>query len=201
VLDVGSRDVNGSVRPLIEQLGASYYCGVDIEPGPGVDELCSAEALVSRFGVEAFDIVVSTEMLEHVRDWRAAISNMKRVLEAGGRPARDNPVARLLLHGYPYDFWRYESDDMRRIFSDFEIAALEPNPIAPGIFVKARKPTGWEPAPLDDVRLWSVIGKRRVADVSRHAGQALMARRRLRARVAPFVPASVRRLIRARRGT
>jgi hypothetical protein len=36
VLEVGSRDVNGSVRPLFP--GAAYW-GIDREPGPGVDEV------------------------------------------------------------------------------------------------------------------------------------------------------------------
>ena len=36
VLDVGSLDVNGTYRPLIEGRGWSY-CGLDIRRGPNVD--------------------------------------------------------------------------------------------------------------------------------------------------------------------
>src|SRR5512133_1128292 len=67
VLEVGSQNVNGSLRSYVEGLGPSRYFGVDMTPGDGVDEVCSAEKLIERFGVDAFDVVISTEMLEHVR--------------------------------------------------------------------------------------------------------------------------------------
>src|SRR5262245_27728467 len=84
VLEVGSRDINGSLRPYIASLGPRSYVGVDSERGPGVDEVCPAEQLIHRFGSESFDLVISTEMLEHVRDWRAVVSNLKRTVRPGG---------------------------------------------------------------------------------------------------------------------
>ena len=60
VLDVGSYDVNGSVRDGIEMLGCAEYIGVDMRDGPGVDEVCDTVKLVERFGVESFDIIIST---------------------------------------------------------------------------------------------------------------------------------------------
>ncbi|MEZ0346221.1 MAG: methyltransferase domain-containing protein [Infirmifilum sp.] len=59
------------------------YVGVGIEPGLFVDVLAPAEGLVERFGEDSFDVVISTELLEHVREWRLAVSNMKRVLKPG----------------------------------------------------------------------------------------------------------------------
>jgi len=42
-----------------------------------------AEKLVEYVGPESFDIVISTELLEHVQNWRLVINNMKSVLKHG----------------------------------------------------------------------------------------------------------------------
>jgi SAM-dependent methyltransferase len=85
VLEVGSKYVNGSVRPLIERfLSPKEYVGVDIEPGKFVDVVLPAERLVEHFGPESFDVVIATELLEHVQDWRLVVNNMKAVLRRGG---------------------------------------------------------------------------------------------------------------------
>ena len=82
VIEVGSKYVNGSVRPLIEKfLKPKEYVGVDLETGKFVDVVLDAEKLVDYFGKESFDVVVSTELLEHVTDWRSVINNMKEILK------------------------------------------------------------------------------------------------------------------------
>lgn len=64
-------------------------------------------------------------------------------------------------HGYPYDYWRYEIEDMYKIFSDFEILVIERNPLAPGVFLKARKPIDWESNDLSRIALYSIVLGRR----------------------------------------
>ena len=85
ILEVGSKYLNGSVRPLIENFcSIMEYVGVDIEAGKFVDVVLPAEKLVEYFGPESFDVVISTELLEHVQNWRLVINNMKSVLKRGG---------------------------------------------------------------------------------------------------------------------
>jgi SAM-dependent methyltransferase len=172
VLEVGSRDVNGSVRPLVECARPARYVGVDIEEGPGVDEICDASQLVSRFGAEQFDLVVSTELLEHVRDWRLAVSQMKEVLRVGGTLLITTRSKGFGVHAYPYDFWRYEIDDMRRIFSDLDIQSLERDPTRPGVFLKASKPHDFRATRLDEVKLYSVVKQRHALSVTESEVQA-----------------------------
>ena len=162
VLEVGSKYVNGSIRPLIERfLCPREYIGVDVEPGRYVDVVLSAERVVEYFGKESFDAVISTELLEHVRNWRAVVDNMKKVL----KPNRHIYVTTRSLgfpcHMHPHDFWRYEIEDMKIIFSDFEIRRLRRDCQEPGVFLKATKPPNWIQADLSAVSLYSMILGRR----------------------------------------
>jgi SAM-dependent methyltransferase len=140
VLEVGSLDVNGSARSVIESLGPGSYTGVDIQTGRGVDRVVSVSFLVDVFGSEAFDIVVSTEMLEHVQDWRWAVTQLKRVTVPGGRLVLTTRSPGFHHHGYPHDFWRFTEDDIRRIFSDMDDVSVRSDPSSPGVFVSARRP-------------------------------------------------------------
>ena len=50
VLEVGSRGPDLSVRGYVTTHEPATYVGVDLFAGPGVDVICPAEQLVSRFG-------------------------------------------------------------------------------------------------------------------------------------------------------
>src|SRR2546422_11563577 len=80
VLEVGSMDVNGSLRAIVQRMAPSGYVGVDIATGPGVDVVCRVSELVARLGEAAFDTGISTEMLQPGRDWPAGAPNMKPAL-------------------------------------------------------------------------------------------------------------------------
>jgi SAM-dependent methyltransferase len=166
VLEVGARDVNGSLRPYIEELHPGSYIGVDVETGPGVDEICSAEDLVLRFGSECFDVVICTEVLEHVRNWHRICSNLKGVLKAGGLLLATTRSKGFSRHAYPYDYWRYELSDARAIFSDLDIMVLKADTMAPGIFVKACKPKQFSENNLKKYRLYSMIKLKRCTTVT-----------------------------------
>lgn len=169
VLEVGSRvvqDPSMTLRHHIESLGPDLYLGSDMESGVGVDVICRAEELVRSYGSpEGFDVVVSTELLEHVRDWRAAVSNMKQILKTGGVLLVTTRSLGFPYHGWPSDHWRYELNDMERIFCDMKIEELEPDPKEPGVFLRARKPDGFVEADLEGVRLYSMVAGRRVRRV------------------------------------
>lgn len=163
VLEVGSKYANGSIRPfIIKYLHPEEYIGVDISTGLYVDEVLCAENILSRFGRESFDVIITTEMVEHVKDWRIVMSNLKNVLKEGGLLILTTRSIGYPYHGAPYDFWRYEVEDMKDIFSDFSIELLEKDSLYPGIFLKATKPHGFQEGSVDNVMLHSMVLNRRI---------------------------------------
>jgi len=167
IIEVGSYDVNGSLRPIIESWGEpGEYVGIDIEKGQGVDFICSAEKIVEKFGKESFDVVISTELLEHVRDWRKVITNIKNVCKSNGLVLITTRSYGFGYHAYPNDFWRYELDDIKYIFSDFEILAFQNDDRDPGVFIKAKKPIKYTEKDLATYKLYSVVVNKRVRQIT-----------------------------------
>jgi SAM-dependent methyltransferase len=139
VLEVGARDVNGSVRPLFAQ--AASYTGVDFIEGAGVDAVMNAHALA--FADASFDAVVSTEMLEHDDEFWLSVKEMGRVLKPGGLlilTARGNGF---MPHDYPFDYWRFMPASFSKLLT---LAGCEPLEVRedwqgghPGVFGVGRK--------------------------------------------------------------
>lgn len=78
VLEVGSYDVNGSIRSLFD---ATHYVGVDLIPGPGVDVICPGQDFRTT---QKFDVAVSTECFEHNPFYIDTFLNMTRHVREGG---------------------------------------------------------------------------------------------------------------------
>jgi SAM-dependent methyltransferase len=79
VVEVGSRDINGEIRSLID---AGTYIGIDLEDGPGVDVVADC-----RFWEPPWkaSLVVCAEVLEHAGDPRAVVDACISYLRPGGR--------------------------------------------------------------------------------------------------------------------
>ena len=144
VLECGSCDVNGSVRPYVESLGPTKYLGVDASSGPRVDLVVDCETLCDEVGAAAWDVVISTEMLEHVRDWRTCVTQMADALTEDGLLLVTTRSPGFPYHPFPEDHWRFTVAVMAQIIDAVGLVtlALEPDPEAPGVFVLARRPPG-----------------------------------------------------------
>lgn len=165
VIEIGACDVNGSLRQLIQSWEPKLYVGVDIEKGKGVDVICSVEELLDHFGPRQFDVVIATEVLEHVRNWRKAISNIKNI-------CRDNGIILITTrsygfgyHAFPYDFWRFEIDDMKEIFSDCKIEKIDRDEPEAGVLMKAKVPKRFIEKDLSHYELHSIILEKRCRDI------------------------------------
>lgn len=151
VLEVGSLDVNGSVRHLVTSRRPWSYLAVDALPGPGVDRVLDAADLVSTFGTDSFDVVLCCEMLEHAADWHVCVQEMVEVLRPGGVFVVTTRSPGFAYH-HPPDHWRYTQAAFVEICrrSGLELLVLMDDPEFPGVFVKARKPMDWR-APVESL--------------------------------------------------
>lgn len=163
VIEIGSMNIGGSLRPIVESLKPGSYIGVDIQMGPGVDRVCKAEDLIKEFGRDKFDLLICTELLEHVEDWRSVMHNLKQVIKPGGAILISTRSRGFMYHGYPFDCWRYEISDMEYIFSDFDIKVLKRDPQVPGVFLLAVKPPAFIENETSGLELMSVVLKKRVS--------------------------------------
>ena len=149
VLEVGSYNVNGTVRPLVLRHGPASYLGVDQTPGPGVDQVVDAERLAEVFGPDRFDVVISTEMLEHAADWKACMVAMANVLRPGGLLLLTTRSPGFPFHPFPDDHWRFTVVTMSKILVALGLGSHElrpdPDPKSPGVLVRAIKGDPWRP--------------------------------------------------------
>ena len=137
VLEVGSYDVNGSLRDLF----GDHYLGVDMRDGPNVDQVVNAHNLTDVLEPESFDLVVCCEMLEHDPAFWVSMEQMGRMLRPEGHLLLTTRGIHFKLHDQPTDLWRFTMDAGPILLS---LAGLEGDVIAdpqqPGIFVSGRKP-------------------------------------------------------------
>lgn len=116
ILDVGSFDVNGSLRDTIP-----ISIGIDMREGPGVDMVLNSSDLMKVFEPESFDGVVSGDALEHTLDWRSALTNMWGVLKQGGPLLVTLANPSKGYHGYPKDYWRWPIERFVKLFGDNQL--------------------------------------------------------------------------------
>jgi SAM-dependent methyltransferase len=160
ILDVGSRDVNGSLREVAPE--AAVYIGVDMVAGPGVDQVID-DSLKLPFADGDFDVLVSSSCLEHDPCFWLTVAEMARVVRPGGLIYLNMP-SNGPYHGYPGDHWRFYPDSgpalagwLQRLGWSVCLAESFIAPMCPdsgwvdAVVVLARTPLL---CPLPEPRLW-----------------------------------------------
>jgi SAM-dependent methyltransferase len=127
IIDIGSRRIKDpghfSIHDYILKYSPEKLVGVDILSGEDVDVVCPVEKIFEHFSVNSFDIVLMTDVLEHVMNWRLAITYVKQLCKING-------IILITVPSYSFpkheenDFWRFVAADFKYIFSDSEIVDL-----------------------------------------------------------------------------
>lgn len=109
VLDLGSYNVNGCYRTLMDE--EWEYVGIDIENGPNVDVMLEDAYNWESIESNSYDVVISGQALEHVEWPWMSMRELTRVLKPDGIMCIIVPhTAR--EHKYPYDCWRFYPDGL-----------------------------------------------------------------------------------------
>jgi len=113
VVDVGSLDVNGSLRSFAPN--GSRYVGADFAEGPGVDVLLS-DPYTLPFGTGTVDAVLCSSVFEHSEFFWLLFLECLRILKPEGLLYLNAP-SNGMVHRYPIDGWRFYPDAGRALVS------------------------------------------------------------------------------------
>jgi SAM-dependent methyltransferase len=105
---------------------ARAYVGVDVVENPHADLVGSVEAL--PVDDASFDLVLCTQVLEHVDDPLRAVSELRRVTAPGGRVLASTHGVQW-YHPSPTDHWRWTHTGLRLLFErggDWSSLSVEP---------------------------------------------------------------------------
>ena len=106
ILDVGSQDINGSLRACAPS--RATYIGVDMVAGNGVDLLLE-DPHVLPFADQHFDAVATTSCFEHDPMFWVTFLEITRVTRCGGYIYVCVP-SNGWYHQHPRDNWRFYPD-------------------------------------------------------------------------------------------
>jgi len=107
------------------------YVGMDIDYGLNYSDVKPDilwDGLVMPFDDNHFDIVISTEVLEHIADPYQYLNEVKRVLKPGGSFFFTVPFL-MSLHEVPHDYYRYTPYALDRIFNKVEFDTIKIKPM------------------------------------------------------------------------
>jgi SAM-dependent methyltransferase len=111
VIDIGSQNVNGSLRAVCPP--AYAYIGVDFVHGEGVDTVLK-DPYELPFATGSTDIVLSSSCFEHAEMFWLLFLEILRILKPGGLFYLNVP-SNGDFHRWPVDCWRFYPDSGRAL--------------------------------------------------------------------------------------
>jgi hypothetical protein len=121
LLDIAPQDHRGarpffSTEILIETL--------DIDAASGATHIADLCNCVDSVGIDRYDYIVCTEVLEHTRQPFDAVDSIYNMLKPGGLAFVTTPF-NFRIHGPLPDCWRFTEHGLRELFKNFEVIELK----------------------------------------------------------------------------
>lgn len=125
VLDVGGKKINrqGLFRPPLDKVESWEYLNIDASTNP--DYLCSSGEIPVEDNT--FDMILLTEVLEHLKNPELVLKELFRVLKVNGTLIASMPFLSP-VHMYPHDFQRWTKE---KIKMELEKAGFKTENISP----------------------------------------------------------------------
>lgn len=96
---------------------------LDIEPGADYcADICNDNS--GLIPCNNYDLIICTEVLEHVANPFAAVAEINRILKPGGQIFVTTPF-NFRIHGPLPDNWRFTIHGLKQLFSHMEIISIE----------------------------------------------------------------------------
>jgi SAM-dependent methyltransferase len=138
ILEIGSYQVAGQeeVADLRSLFPHQPYLGVDVRPGPGVDQVADVQDL--PLDNASVGTVIAMNTFEHVPCFWRGFDEVHRVLRPDGALLVSCPFY-FHIHSFPSDYWRFTPEALRLL--------LEPYP---------HKLIGWHGPAKRPASVWAV---------------------------------------------
>lgn len=134
VLDIGGREGRGSYWRYLRQERWLRKTTLDIDPGSKPDVVLDLERERLPFAKAHFDTVLLFNVLEHLKDSDAVLSNIANVLRPQGSLIGVIPFL-VGVHPDPHDFIRYTDEGLRAALLRAGFSAAAVAPVGSGPFI------------------------------------------------------------------
>ena len=124
-LDIGAGEC--PLRKELESRGY-HYVSLDITQNKTntIDHIARIDGPLPPALLEGggFDLILCTEVLEHVPDWSTTFTNLSKLLKPGGKCIITAPFF-YMPHEEPYDYWRPTDHALRHFAQIFDFRVIQ----------------------------------------------------------------------------
>jgi SAM-dependent methyltransferase len=123
VIDLGGKQENkrGIFHPPEAQTKAWWYVNLEMNSRPNI----FGDVTLTPLRSECADVIICTEVLEHLENPAACADEIFRLLRPGGQAFISVPFI-YPIHADPYDFQRFTADGLRHLFREFASIEITP---------------------------------------------------------------------------